>query len=219
MEKTDTKKVRSMYRVRLSNQNSSRNNFFMKTIGILGIQGAIEEHEAMLQSIGCNTRWVKESKDLRSIDGIILPGGESTSMGKQLEWSGLMEPLRKAIAKGMPAFGTCAGMILLAKELEGNNRQSRLGLMNIVVKRNAYGSQLDSFVTDLQIKGFAQPLPAVFIRAPRIEACGEGVETLASYKEHPVLVRQGNMMAASFHPELTDCTELHRYFAEQMVSE
>ena len=190
----------------------------MKNIGILGIQGAIEEHEAMLQAIGCNTLWIKEPKDLRHIDGIILPGGESTSMGKQLEWSGMMEPLRKAIAKGMPAFGTCAGMILLAKEIEGNSLQSRLGLMNIVVKRNAYGSQLDSFVTDLDVAGLSQRLPAVFIRAPRIEACGDGVETLASYRNHPVLVRQGNMLAASFHPELTECTDLHRYFVSRMVA-
>ena len=188
----------------------------MKTIGILGIQGAIEEHESSLQKIGCKTLWVKEASDLTRIDGIILPGGESTSMGKQLVWSGLMEPLRQSIAQGLPVFGTCAGMILLAKELDGNNAQSRIGLVDILVRRNAYGSQLDSFVTELEVKGFAQPLPAVFIRAPRIESCGNGVETLASHQGHPVLVRQAKMLAASFHPELTDNTELHRYFTEMI---
>lgn len=188
----------------------------MKTIGILGIQGAIEEHEAMLRKIGCKTLRVATAKDLGKINGIILPGGESTSIGKQLEWSGLMTPLRQALAAGLPVFGTCAGMILLAKEIEGKKSQNRIGLMDITVKRNAYGSQLDSFVTDLNVSGFPEPLPAVFIRAPRIESCGEEVEILASYKSHPVLVRERNMLAASFHPELTDCAELHRYFAFQL---
>lgn len=188
----------------------------MKTIGILGIQGAIEEHEAMLRKIGCKTLRVATAKDLSKINGIILPGGESTSIGKQLEWSGLMNPLRQALSAGLPVFGTCAGMILLAKEIEGKKSQNRIGLMDITVKRNAYGSQLDSFVTDLNVSGFPEPLPAVFIRAPRIESCGEEVEILASYKSHPVLVRERNMLAASFHPELTDCAELHRYFACQL---
>lgn len=187
----------------------------MKTVGVLGIQGAIEEHENSIRRLGLNTVWVKSAADLKKIDGIILPGGESTSMGKQLEWFGLMEPLRNALAEGMPAFGTCAGMILLAKEIEGST-QTRIGLMNIKVKRNAYGSQLDSFVTELKVKGFKKPLPAVFIRAPRIESCAQSVEVLASYKDHPVLVREKHLMAASFHPELTDSTELHRYFIQMI---
>ena len=187
----------------------------MKTIGILGIQGAIEEHEASIRRLGLNTLWVKGAEDLKKIDGIILPGGESTSMGKQLEWFGLMAPLRKAIAGGMPAFGTCAGMILLAKDIEGCT-QTRIGLMDILVRRNAYGSQLDSFVTDLKVKGLKAPLPAVFIRAPRIESYGPEVEVLASYKSHPVLVREKNLLAASFHPELTESTALHRYFTEMI---
>lgn len=187
----------------------------MKTIGILGIQGAIEEHEACLRNIGVETLWVKTASDLKKIDGIVLPGGESTSMGKQLEWFGLMDPLRKAIASGMPAFGTCAGMILLAKDIEGS-RQTRIGLMDISVRRNAYGSQLDSFITELKVTGFAREIPAVFIRAPRIEKCGEDVQILARYKKYPVLVRQGHLLAASFHPELTDDTELHRYFSQMI---
>lgn len=187
----------------------------MKTVGVLGIQGAIEEHENSIRRLGLNTVWVKGAADLKRIDGIILPGGESTSMGKQLEWFGLMEPLRKAIAKGMPAFGTCAGMILLAKEIEGST-QNRIGLMDIKVRRNAYGSQLDSFVTELKVKGLKKPLPAVFIRAPRIESHARNVEVLASYKGHPVLVRENNLLAASFHPELTDSTELHHYFSQMI---
>lgn len=187
----------------------------MKTVGILGIQGAIEEHEASIRKLGLKTLWVKEVADLKKIDGIILPGGESTSMGKQLEWFGLMNPLRQAIAKGMPAFGTCAGMILLAKEIE-NSTQSRIGLMNIKVRRNAYGAQLDSFITDLNVKGIKHPVPAVFIRAPRIEAHDKSVDVLASHKGYPVLVREKHLLAASFHPELTDGIELHRYFTEMM---
>ena len=187
----------------------------MKTVGVLGIQGAIEEHEKSIRNLGLNTVRVLAPEDLKKIDGIILPGGESTAMGKQLEWFGLMEPLRKAIAAGLPAFGTCAGMILLAKEIEGSN-QTRIGLMDITVKRNAYGSQLDSFVTDLKVAGFKQALPAVFIRAPRIEKCAKNVDILASYKNHPVLVRQKHLLAASFHPELTDSTELQRYFTQMM---
>lgn len=194
---------------------SSQGILFMKTIGILGIQGAIEEHEASIRKLGIKTLWVKTADDLKQIDGIILPGGESTSMGKQLEWFGLMNPLRKAIAGGMPAFGTCAGMILLAKEIEGST-QTRIGLMDIRVKRNAYGAQLDSFVTDLKVKGFKRSVPAVFIRAPRIEHHGKQVEVLASYKSHPVLVREQHLLAASFHPELTDSTDLHRYFTEMI---
>lgn len=187
----------------------------MKTVGILGIQGAIEEHEASIRKTGCATVRVKAPADLKKIDGIVLPGGESTSMGKQLEWFGLMEPLRQAIAQGLPAFGTCAGMILLAKEIEGSN-QTRIGLMDIKVKRNAYGSQLDSFVTELKVKGLKKPLPAVFIRAPRIESLAKEVDVLASYQDHPVLVRENHLLAASFHPELTDSVELHRYFIQML---
>lgn len=185
----------------------------MKTIGVLGIQGAIEEHLSSIEAVGCKGIRVKSPSDLKKIDGIILPGGESTSMGKQLEWFGLMDPLREALVGGMPAFGTCAGMILLAKEIE-NSTQARIGLMDICVRRNAYGSQLDSFVTDLTVAGFSQKIPAVFIRAPRIEKCEKNVQILSLHKKHPVLVRQGNLLAASFHPELTDNTELHRYFSE-----
>lgn len=187
----------------------------MKTIGILGIQGAIEEHEASMRRIGVHTLWVKTASDLKKIDGIILPGGESTSMGKQLEWFGLMEPLRQAIAQGMPTFGTCAGMILLAKEIEGST-QARIGLMDIEVKRNAYGSQLDSFVTDLKVEGIEHDIPAVFIRAPRIEKCADHVQILSSYEGHPVLVRQNHLLAASFHPELTDSSDLHLYFSKMI---
>lgn len=187
----------------------------MKTIGVLGIQGAIEKHLESVVAIGCKGLWVKTAADLKKIDGIILPGGESTSIGKQLEWFGMMNPLREAIAQGLPAFGTCAGMILLAKDIEACT-QARIGLMDITVRRNAYGSQLDSFITDLQVKGIQGKIPAVFIRAPRIEKCGRNVEILASHKDHPVLVRQKNMMAASFHPELTEDTRLHACFGQML---
>lgn len=183
----------------------------MKTIGILGIQGAMEAHAAVIQKLGYPTVFVKTLPELQSIDGLIIPGGESTTMGKQLSWFNLLEPLRQRILDGMPVFGTCAGMILLAKDIVGSD-QLRIGTMNISVERNAYGRQIASFFTRLPVKGSPHDVEAAFIRAPRISQLGEGVEVLSSYEGHPVLVREKNMLAASFHPELTDDTYIHELF-------
>lgn len=187
----------------------------MKTIGVLGIQGAIEEHCDMIEKLGHKVVKVKTEEEINAIDAIILPGGESTAMGKQLDWFNLLEPLREKIKNGMPTFGTCAGMILLAKDIEGSE-QIRLGLMNICVKRNAYGAQINSFITDINVDGIEGLVPAVFIRAPRIENLGKDVEVLASYKTCPILVREKNMLAASFHPELTDNLLIHKLFIEMV---
>lgn len=188
----------------------------MKTIGVLGIQGAIEEHIRMVQHLGHRAIWVKDEATLKAVDGLILPGGESTSMGKQLSWFGLLSPLQsKIIEQKLPVFGTCAGMILLAKDIE-NSDQYRIGGMDIKVKRNAYGSQIDSFITHLDVKGIDHQVPAVFIRAPRIECADPKVEVLASHEGHAVMVKQENMWAASFHPELTDCADIHALFIQSI---
>lgn len=182
-------------------------------IGILGFQGAIIEHERHVAAIGAEPVIVRYREQLPELDGIILPGGESTTMGKLLNRTGMMEPLRDAIAGGLPAWGTCAGMILLAKRLE-NDPARYLALMDITVRRNAYGRQIDSFSTSVEIPevGTGQ-LPLVFIRAPYITETGAGVQVLCRLDGHVVAAREGNLLATSFHPELTDSNVFHRYFA------
>ena len=182
-------------------------------IGILGFQGAIVEHERHVAAIGAEPVIVRYREQLPELDGIILPGGESTTMGKLLNRTGMMEPLRDAIAGGLPAWGTCAGMILLAKRLE-NDPARYLALMDITVRRNAYGRQIDSFSTSVEIPevGTGQ-LPLVFIRAPYITETGAGVQVLCRLDGHVVAAREGNLLATSFHPELTESDAFHRYFA------
>ena len=156
---------------------------------------------------------MKQSHDVASVDGLILPGGESTTIGKLLERFDLLEPITTRGAEGMPLYGTCAGMILMAKEVVGaQDAPSRLGVMDIAVRRNAYGRQVDSFEADVVMKGLAEPFRAVFIRAPAIEDVGEGVEVLASHAERPVLLRQGHLLASSFHPEMTGDGRVHELF-------
>lgn len=151
--------------------------------------------------------------DLESIDGLVVPGGESTTIGRLAERFGMLEPLRRAIAGGLPAFGTCAGMIFLAASVtEGS--QPLLGVLDVVVQRNAFGRQNDSFEADLDVKGLDEPFHAVFIRAPWVEKLGTGVEILARVDDHPVMVRQGRVLAGSFHPELTDDDRIHRLFLD-----
>lgn len=187
----------------------------MKRIGVLGLQGAIEEHQNVVNQLGYDCILVKTEEELNQVDAIILPGGESTSMGKQLDWFGLLQPLCKKIKEDkLPVFGTCAGMILLAKEIESYQNQIRIGAMDIAVKRNAYGSQLDSFISEIDVKGIENKVPAVFIRAPRIETLSSNVEVLSSWDSHPILVKQENMMAASFHPELTQDYSIHKLFID-----
>ena len=185
-----------------------------KIIGILGMQGAITEHqEILLQIPHTKTRIVKTAKDLDCIDGLILPGGESTAIGKLLDYFSLKEILQQKIISGLPVFGTCAGLILLAKNIE-NQTNTHLATMDITVKRNGYGSQLDSFSTNLLIPTIDKnmPIPLVFIRAPYITKTSKDVQILATLDNKIIAARQKNMLVSSFHPELTCDLRFHQYF-------
>lgn len=182
----------------------------MTTIGVLGMQGAIREHVRMLESLGVQTIVVRSVEDLNEIDGLVLPGGESTAMRRLLDRYGLLEPLRER--QDLPMFGTCAGMILLANEVEGYD--AHLKKIPMVVKRNAFGRQVDSFEVSLPVKGIDEPVEAVFIRAPQVASVEPHVEVLAEVKEAIVAVRYGHYVACSFHPELTEDVSLHRYFVD-----
>lgn len=187
-------------------------------VGVLALQGAFREHRLVLERMGIKSREVKKAEHLEGIDGLIIPGGESTTIGKLLVDFGIREPLLRLIEKGLPLFGTCAGMIVMAKEIVGS-RQPRLGVMDIIVRRNAFGRQVDSFETDLEVKGIeGGPVRAVFIRAPYIEAAGEGVEILAEFAGKAVMARQENCLATAFHPELTSDNRIHQLFI-QMVED
>ena len=181
-------------------------------VGVLALQGAFREHVAAVTRLGATAREVRQLKDIDGIDALIIPGGESTTMGKLLnEWN-MLEPLRQRILEGMPVYGSCAGLILLCREIE-NSDQPRLGVLDATVRRNAFGRQVDSFETDLSIPEIgADPIPAVFIRAPVITRVGAGVTVLAEVKGQAVAVRQNNILATSFHPELTPDTRMHSYF-------
>ena len=185
-----------------------------KIIGILGMQGAIAEHQEILMQIPhTKTRIVKTAKDLDCIDGLILPGGESTAIGKLLDYFSLKEILQQKIISGLPVFGTCAGLILLAKNIE-NETNTHLATMDITVKRNGYGSQLDSFSTNLLIPTIDKniPIPLVFIRAPYITKTDNDVQILATLDNKIIAARQKNMLVSSFHPELTCDLRFHQYF-------
>ena len=186
------------------------------TVGILALQGAFAEHGDMLDRLGAEHFEIRQKKDLeKSFDALILPGGESTVMGKLLRESGLLLPLREYIANGMPVFGTCAGLILLAKEVEQN--ESYLAAMDIRVKRNAYGRQLGSFSTKAKMKGIGE-IPMVFIRAPYITDVEKEAEVLAMVDDKIVAARQGKQLVTAFHPELTEDIRVHQYFLH-MVKE
>ena len=186
-------------------------------IGILAIQGDFEAHGKMLERLGVNASFVRTRSDLDGLDGIIFPGGESTTHLKFLEAEGLDNSLREAAARGLAIFGTCAGAILLAKEVR-NPPQASLGLLDVTVSRNGYGRQVDSEVRLGESKLKAEPLEMVFIRAPIFDEMGPGVEVLAKCDGRPVMVRQGRVLAATFHPELTDDCTVHRYFLQLVAS-
>lgn len=187
----------------------------MITIGVLALQGSVVEHINSLNKINVSSLEVKTKKDLDSVDGIILPGGESTTMAKLLHDFGLFEPLKKRIQNGLAVWGTCAGMILLAKDIV--DESPHLATMDIVVKRNAYGAQLDSFERQVIIPEISiEPIELIFIRAPWIEKADRNVRILCIINSHIVAARQDNMLVTSFHPELTDDLAMHKYFA-QMV--
>lgn len=184
-------------------------------IGVLALQGAFLEHEKALRALGAEACEVRLPQDLEGLDGLIIPGGESTTIGKLATSYGLIEPLRD-FARQHPTWGTCAGLIFLAKDI-GIERQPILGLMDIKVNRNAFGRQVDSFEIDLPIAGLegAAPFHAVFIRAPLVEQVGPGVAVLATLPEGGIVaVRQGHLLGTAFHPELTDDLRLHRYFCD-----
>ncbi|MFN3762095.1 MAG: pyridoxal 5'-phosphate synthase glutaminase subunit PdxT [Anaerolineae bacterium] len=184
-------------------------------VGVLALQGAFIEHENVLVRLGVRPVEVRLPEHLEGLDGLIIPGGESTTMGILAQKWGLLEPLRAFARSGRPVWGTCAGMILLAKEVvDGVPGQPILGLMDITVRRNAFGRQVDSFEADLEIPALgAPPFHAVFIRAPVIEQVAPGVEVLASLEDGTaVAVRQGHLLATAFHPELTGDVRFHRYF-------
>ncbi|MBO8125790.1 MAG: pyridoxal 5'-phosphate synthase glutaminase subunit PdxT [Firmicutes bacterium] len=187
-------------------------------IGVLALQGAVSEHLAVLEKLGVDAVRVKKPEHLEGLSGLIIPGGESTTLGKLMTKYELFSPVRERVQQGKLAlFGTCAGMIMAAREIVGYD-QPRLGVIDITVRRNAYGRQVDSFETDLEIPVLGpEPFRAVFIRAPYIEKVGTGVEVLASHDGHPVMAQSGNVLVASFHPELTEDYRLHRYFVQQVV--
>jgi 5'-phosphate synthase pdxT subunit len=187
------------------------------TIGILAIQGDYEAHAKMLDRIGVAHRYVRTAADLKALDGIILPGGESTTHLKVMTEEGLFEPLKKFGADGGAMYGTCAGAILLAREVHGPP-QASLGLLDATVLRNGYGRQLASDVHMIQTKLREQPIETVFIRAPIFETVGNQVEVLAEFGGHPVLVRERNVLASSFHPELTEDTTIHEYFVKMATN-
>ena len=180
-------------------------------VGVLALQGAFAAHSDCLTSIGVQSIEVRNPEQLSSVDALLMPGGESSTMSQLLESSGLFDPIAARIADGMPVFGTCAGMILLASEiLDGRSDQRSFSAIDISVRRNAFGRQVDSF--EATVNSSVGDFHGVFIRAPRIERVGENVEVLGSINDEPVLVRQGNVLAASFHPELSNDARLHEYF-------
>lgn len=184
-------------------------------IGVLALQGAIAEHIRMLQKAGAEGVVIKRADQLDDIDGIIIPGGESTTIGRLIRTYGFTEALTAFSEKKKPIFGTCAGLIIIAKEISGQE-DAHLSLMNMKVSRNAFGRQRESFEVDLPIAGVNDSVRAVFIRAPLIEEVGPEVEVLCTYRDQIVAAKQDHLLAASFHPELTDDYRLHAYFLEMV---
>jgi 5'-phosphate synthase pdxT subunit len=187
-------------------------------VGVLALQGAFREHILDLEALGASAIAVRLPDQLGDLEGLIIPGGESTAIAKLMVTYGFYEPIRRRHAEGMAVWGTCAGAILMATQIaDARSDQEPLGLMNSVVRRNAYGRQVDSFEADLDIAGLDEPFPGVFIRAPLIEQVGEDVVVLAYHDGQAVAVQQGDLLATTFHPELTGDPRLHRYFLEHVV--
>ncbi len=192
-------------------------------VGALALQGDFREHLAMLASLGVQGVEVRTPEELAAVDALIIPGGESTTIGKLADLYGLIDPIRRRVAEGMPILGTCAGMIFLASGTTGPD-QPQLAVLDVVVERNAFGRQVESFEADLAIAGRDEPVHAVFIRAPWIHKTGAAVEVLASVvdpangEDRPVVVRQGNILATSFHPELIGETWIHELLVEAVAA-
>ncbi len=186
-----------------------------KRIGVLAIQGAFREHRKVLEELGAQVVEVRSKEDLPELQGLIIPGGESTAIGKQLELDGFGDRIIEMANQGIPIFGTCAGMILLSKEID-KSQQYTLRLMDTLVKRNAFGRQIASFEADIPVKGLQGDVRAVFIRAPYVMETGSQVETLGEYAGKIVFVRQKNILACAFHPELTPDSKVHEYFLQMI---
>lgn len=185
----------------------------MRKVGVLALQGAVAEHMRLLEKAGAEAVAIKKVSQLDDIDGLVIPGGESTTIGKLIKQYGFDIALKDFHEKKKPLFGTCAGMIILAGKIEGQD-WNHLGYMDITVQRNAFGRQRESFEVDLEVKDVAEDFRAVFIRAPLILEVGSEVDVLSRHKDQVVAARQGHLMVASFHPELTDDERLHRYFLD-----
>ena len=184
-------------------------------IGVLALQGAVSEHINMVKSLGVEAIPVKTAEQIKSVDGLIMPGGESTTMGRLITKFELENVIKERISEGMPVYGTCAGMILLAKRIK-NYEQFTLGILDITVIRNAFGRQIDSMEIDLNVKGLESPFHAIFIRAPVAVELGSDVEALAVLDEGVVFLRQGNVFASAFHPELGNDQRIHKMFIESV---
>ncbi len=187
------------------------------TIGVLALQGAFREHGRALVKAGVTARQVRRRSELEGIDGLVIPGGESTTIGKLMVSYHLLQPVRELAAAGMLVFGTCAGLVMLAREVIEDD-QPLLGLMDIKVRRNAFGRQVKSFEAPLEVPALGgEPFPGIFIRAPWIESAGPMVEILAKFEGHPVAARQDRLLVTAFHPELTDDLRLHQLFLEMLA--
>jgi pyridoxal 5'-phosphate synthase pdxT subunit len=186
----------------------------MTKAGVLALQGDFREHALAFEAAGATAVEVRTPQDLEDVACLAIPGGESTTISKLARAYDLVEPIRERAAQGMPILGTCAGMIVLARSVEGG--EPLLGLMDIAVRRNAYGRQVDSFEADLDVRGIEHPVRGVFIRAPWIESVGDGVEILATFEGRPVVLEEGDLLVASFHPELVGEAGLHRYLLKKV---
>ena len=182
-------------------------------VGVLALQGDVREHVRLLESLGVKAVPVKKPHELDDLDALVVPGGESTTIGKMAVRFGVLEPLRIAIGSGLPVYGTCAGLILLSSAISDGD-QPLIGALDVVVKRNAFGRQNESFEAQINVDGLESPFHAVFIRAPWIEKAGSEVDVLSSIEDHPVMVRQDKILATSFHPELTGDGRIHQMLLE-----
>ena len=188
-----------------------------KPVGVLALQGAFREHKQALERLGATVREVRLPPHLEGLSGVVIPGGESTTMMKLMATYGLSEALKDFYARGGAIWGTCAGAIAVATDVAGHPEQPRLGLLEMQVARNAYGRQVASFEVDVNVTGFAEPFRAIFIRAPRILSVGEGVEVLAQHGDDPIMVAKDRLMATVFHPELAEDDRVHAYFLAQVI--
>ena len=186
-------------------------------VGVLALQGAFREHKQAVERLGANVTEVRLPQDLAGLQGVIIPGGESTTMAKLMKAYDLDTGLKTYFEKGGAVWGTCAGAIVIARELLKHPEQPRLGLMDIDVERNAYGRQVDSFEIEVSVKGLSAPFRTIFIRAPRIARVGEGLETLAAFEDDPIMVKGERLLATVFHPELSGDDRVHKLFLETVI--